>query len=79
MDEPQGDRHPGLGCAHDAFGPRGQVSFGCVFVAVFADEEFVVEDEAVLVFLEKEFGFAELAGFFSDGSFLHAKNPHSKN
>jgi hypothetical protein len=51
VDEPQGDRHATLGCAHDASGPGVEFVFAGVFVAVFADEEFVVEDESVLVFL----------------------------
>jgi hypothetical protein len=46
--------------------PGGEVVVGGVFMAVFADEEFVVEDEAVLVFVQEKLGVADFTGLFWD-------------
>jgi hypothetical protein len=46
-------------------------------VAVFADEEFVVEYKAVLVLVQEKLGVTKFTDFFCDGLFLQISS--SKN
>ena len=75
MDQPQRDRHAALRVSHDCVGPGVEFVFTFMLVAVLADEELVVEDEPMLVLLEKKLCFTDFTDFFCDDLFLHSRHP----